>query len=284
MKRWMICAAASAALVLAAPLESSVPPPPPGPPEGLPAEYAGYSTESLWYAYIYWVRGQTSERRQLAFEALRMPDWSQDQTAWRTGLQGPHYVSTSYWIPYGLHFAFEQVCPVRSGFGRNPQGCLWRYRSAFFDAQESDINAVVYDTFDGEAFAAHLAAQGVAPDAVTREFVSDFGLADTVHVRLDALIRTRDVREDTCPAVGEAIASLAQMPLPLSPFGPPADAPAPPPPLPPGADREVLTIPVGYYPDTEVQVTFEGNGTGSMQVLVSRLAGPLRSCFAEAPE
>ncbi|GGG95300.1 hypothetical protein GCM10007420_08560 [Glycocaulis albus] len=284
MIRLIACCAAATALLITAALDASVPPPPPPPPADLPATYDGYSTESLWYAYTYWVRGQTAERRRLAFEALRLPDWSTDETAWRTGLEGPHYVSTSYWIPYGLYFAFEQACPVSSGYSDDTDGCLWRYRSAFFDAAESDINAIVSDTFNGAAFAAYLAGQDVPPEAVSREFVSGFGLEDIVHQRLDSLIRTRDVREDTCPAVREAVDDIAAMSLPLSPYGPPDGTPPPPPPLPPGADHEVLTIPAGFYPDTSVHVVFEGNGTGTMRALVSRLAGPVRACFADTSE
>ena len=230
------------------------------------------------------MREQTAHRRLAAFEALRLPGWSQEPSAWRSELQGPHYVSSSYWIPYGVHFAFERVCPVSEGYGQYPKGCLWRYRSAFFDAHETDIHAIVYDTFDGAEFAQHLASEGIAPDAVTRDFRSGFGLEDTVFTRLDALIRTRDVREDDCPAIGEAMDRLAGMSLSLSPHGPPAGTPAPPPSAPPGADHEVLTIPAGFYPDTEVRVTFEGQGAGSMQVLLSQLTGPLRGCFTDAPE
>lgn len=283
MIRRMICVAASATLLCAAATDASIPPPPPPPPD-LPQAYDGYATEAMWYAYIYWVRGETFSRREAAFAALRLPGWSEDQTAWRTELDGPSYIATSHWIPYGSHFAFEQVCPVASGYGSDPEGCLWRYRSAFFDAQEGDIHAIVYDTFDGAAFAQYLATQDIGPEAVTDDFRSDFGLAQIVHGRLDALIKTRELREDSCPAVGEAIERLADLSLSLSPYGPPADTPPPPPPAPPGAAREVLTIPAGYYPDTEVRVTFEGNGTGSMRVLVSELTSGLRDCHAGAPE
>jgi hypothetical protein len=284
MMRWIVVIAAAAALVCAAQSEAGVPPPPPGPPADLPAAYDGYPTEALWFAYIYWVREQTSVRREAAFDALRLPGWSDDPAAWRTGLQGPHYVSTSYWVPAGLHFSFEQVCPVSSGYGQRPKGCLWRYRSAFFRAQEGDVHAIVHDTFDGEAFARHLAAQGIGLDAVSRDFRSAFGLEELVRNRLDALIVTRNLREDSCPAVGEAIEDLASMTLSLSPYGPPAGTPPPPPPLPPGADHEVLVIPAGFYPDTDVRVTFEGQGTGTMQVLVSTLVAPLHACFSDAAE
>lgn len=271
-------------MLVASPSDASIPPPPPRPPAELPAEYDGYGTEALWYAYVYWVREQTAVRREAAFDALRLPAWLAGDESWRTVLEGPHYVSRSYWIPYGLHFAFEQVCPASAGYDRDPKGCLWRYRSAFFAAQESDINAIVFDTFDGAAFASYLAARGVGPEDVTSAYRSDFGLEDLVNERLDALIVTRDIREDACPQVGEAIVNLAQISLPLSPFGPPEGTPPPPPPLPPGADAEILTIPSGFFPDTQVRIVFEGNGTGTLQMLVSRLAGPVRACISDTPE
>lgn len=283
MKR-ILLAATALALALSATVSASVPPPPPPPPAELPQSYDGYSTEALWYAYLYWVRGETVTRREAAFEALRLPGWSEDEAAWRSGLEGPSYAAISWWIPHGTLFAFEQACPVASGYGSDAEGCLWRYRSAFFDAQASDVHAIVYDTFDGAAFAAHLAAQGIAPGAVTREYRSDFGLSAEVHSRLDAMIRTRDVREDACPGVGEGIAALAGIALPLSPFGPPAGTPPPPPPAPPSGDMETLTIPAGYFPDMDVTVTMESNGAGSMRALLTALTGPVRACIDSQPE
>lgn len=257
---------------------TSVPPPPPPPPSDLPASYDGYSTESLWYAYLYWVRGETAARREAAFEALRLPDYSTDAAGWRTALEGPSYVAVSWWIPHGTLFAFEEVCPVSAGYN-NPQGCLWRYRSAFFEAREGDIHAIVYDTFDGAAFAEHLAAQGVPPDAVTRDYRSDFGLAPQIHARLDALIVSREIRADACPGVQEGIEGLAEISLPLSPYGPPAGTPPPPPPAPPSGDTQTLTIPAGYFPDLDVTVTVESNGAGSMRTLLTTLTGPVRACI-----
>lgn len=257
---------------------ASVPPPPPPPPADLPAAYDGYATESLWYAYLYWVRGETVTRREVAFEALRLPGYSTDEAAWRTALVGPSYAAISWWIPHGSLFAFEEVCPASAGYS-NPQGCLWRYRSAFFEAREGDIHAIVYDTFDGAAFAAHLAARSVPPGAVTRDYRSDFGRAAEVHERLDALIVRRDLRADTCPGVGEGIEALAQIALPLSPYGPPAGTAPPPPPAPPSGDTQILTISAGYFPDMDVTVTVESNGAGSMQVLLNALVGPVRACI-----
>jgi len=283
MIRWIACVAAIAALLFAAPLDASVPPPPPPPPAGLPAEYAGYSTDSLWFAYTYWVRGQTAERRQMAFEALRLPGYSDDPAAWRTELEGPSYSAISWWIPHGTLVAFEAVCPVSAGY-TDPEGCLWRYRSAFFQAQEADINAIVLDTFDGAAFAAYLASRNVAPGTVTRDYRSDFGQAETVHERLDAMIVSRDIRADTCPGVRDGIDALARISLPLSPYGPPAGTPPPPPPAPPSGDTETLTIPAGYFPDMDVTITVESNGAGSMRNLMNALVGPVRACIDSQAE
>lgn len=257
---------------------ASVPPPPPPPPADLPAEYDGYTTESLWYAYLYWVRGETVTRRQAAFEALRLPDYSADETAWRTELEGPSYAAISWWIPHGTLFAFEEVCPVSAGY-TNPRGCFWRYRSAAFEAREGDIHSIVYDTFDGAIFAAHLAEQGVPPDAVTRDYRSDFGQAARVHERLDAMIVSRDIRADTCPGVRDGIEALAQIELPLSPYGPPAGTPPPPPPAPPSGDTQTLTIPSGYFPDMDITITIESSGAGSMRSLMDALVGPVRACI-----
>ncbi|MEE2565636.1 hypothetical protein [Hyphobacterium marinum] len=283
MKHIITGLAAGAALLAAGIADGSVPPPPPPPPDGLPESYDGYSTETLWYAYLNWVRGETVARRESAFEALRLPGYSQDQTAWRTELDGPGYAAISWWIPHGTLFAFEQVCPVSAGY-TNPQGCLWRYRSAHFAAQAQDIHAIAYDTFDGAAFAARLAGQGITPDTLTRDYRSDFGLADTVHARLDAMIVTREVREDACPGVAEGVAAIAEISLPLSAEGPPAGTPPPPPPAPPSGDMQTLTIPVGYFPDMDVTVTIESNGAGSMSQLLAQLTGPVRACIDSASE
>ncbi|WP_394692986.1 hypothetical protein [Hyphobacterium sp.] len=258
--------------------DASVPPPPPPPPEGLPAAYDGYSTESLWYAYLFWVRGETVTRREAAFEALRLPGYSDDPVAWRTDLDGPSYTSISWWIPHGTLFAFEEVCPVGDGYA-NQESCLWRYRSAAFDARERDIHAIAYDTFDGAAFAAHLAEQGVPPEAVTRAYRSDFGQAARVHERLDAMIVSRDIRADSCPGVQDGIEALAQISLPLSPYGPPDGTPPPPPPAPPSGDTQTLTIPAGYFPDMDVTITIESNGAGSMRSLLDALIGPVQACI-----
>ena len=258
--------------------DASVPPPPPPPPADLPEMYDGYSTESLWYAYLFWVRGETVTRREVAFEALRLAGYSDDAAAWRTELEGPSYTAVSWWIPYGTLFAFEEVCPVSAGY-TNPEGCLWRYRSAAFDAREHDIHAIVYETFDGAAFAAHLAEQGVPPDAVTRDYRNDFGQAAGVHERLDAMIISRDIRADTCPGVRDGIEALSQIELPLSPYGPPAGTPPPPPPAPPSGNTQTLTIPAGYFPDLDVTITIESNGAGSMRSLMDALVGPLQVCI-----
>lgn len=257
---------------------ASVPPPPPPPPADLPETYDGYATESLWYAYLFWVRGETVTRREAAFEALRLPDYSTDAAAWRTALEGPSYAAISWWIPGGTLFAFEEVCPVSAGY-TNPEGCLWRYRSAAFNARARDIHAIVYDTFDGAVFADHLAEQGVSPDAVTRDYRSGFGQMAEVHARLDAMIVSQDIRADTCPGVSEGIAALAQIALPLSPYGPPAGTPPPPPPAPPSGDTQTLTIPAGYFPDLDVTITIESNGAGSMRSLMDALVGPVRACI-----
>lgn len=276
-------AAAALALSVTASASASVPPPPPPPPDGLPESYDGYATEALWYAYLGWVRGETVTRRQAAFDALRLPGYSTDPAAWRTELQGPSYVAVSWWIPHGNLFAFEEVCPVSAGY-RDPQGCLWRYRSAFFTTQAQDIHAIAYDTFDGAAFAARLRQEGVAPEAVDHTYRSDFGLGTQVHARLDAMIETRDVREDACPGVRDGIEALAAIALPLSPYGPPAGTPPPPPPAPPSGDTETLTIPTGFYPDMEVTVVMESNGAGSMEALLTALAGPVWDCIDAAQD
>lgn len=282
MKR-ILLAASALALAASAAASASVPPPPPPPPDGLPGAYDGYSTERLWYAYLYWVRGETVTRRQAAFDALRLPGYSDDPDAWRTELEGPSYVAVSYWIPHGTLFAFEEVCPARAGF-TDPEGCLWRYRSAFFRAQEHDVHAIAYDTFDLPAFAERLRAAGIAPEAVDNNFRSDFGLAAEVHARLDGMIQTREIREDACPGVRDGIESLAAISLPLSPYGPPAGTPPSPPPAPPSGDRETLTIPVGFYPDMDVTVTIESNGAGSMGALLSGLVGPVNACIQAAQD
>ncbi|GJL96501.1 MAG: hypothetical protein DHS20C06_03180 [Hyphobacterium sp.] len=258
--------------------DASVPPPPPAPPADLPEAYDGYATESLWYAYLFWVLGETVTRREAAFEALGLPGYSDDEGAWRTELEGPSYSAISWWIPAGTLFAFEEVCPVSAGYS-NPQGCLWRYREAAFEARAHDIHAIVYDTFEGAIFAAHLARQGVPPDAVTRDYRSDFGQAAEVHARLDAMIVTQDVRADTCPGISEGIEALAQIELPLSPYGPPDDMPPPPPPAPPSGDTQILSIPAGYFPDMDVTITIESNGAGSMRGLMDDLVGPVRACI-----
>jgi hypothetical protein len=272
MKR-ILLAASALALAVSAAASASVPPPPPPPPDGLPESYDGYSTERLWYAYLYWVRGETVTRRQAAFDALRLPGYSDDPGAWRTELEGPSYVAVSWWIPHGNLFAFEEVCPASAGY-TNPEGCLWRYRSAFFRAQEHDIHAIAYDTFDGAGFAERLRAAGIAPEAVDNNYRSDFGLA----------AETREIREDTCPGVRDGIESLAVISLPLSPYGPPAETPPPPPPAPPSGDRETLTIPVGFYPDMDVTVTMVSNGSGSMGALLSGLIGPVNACIQAAQD
>lgn len=282
MKR-ILLAATSLGLAVSAAASASVPPPPPPPPDGLPESYDGYSTERLWYAYLYWVRGETVTRREAAFEALRLPGYSDDPDAWRTELEGPSYVAVSWWIPHGTLFAFEEVCPVSAGYG-NPQGCLWRYRSAFFTTQAQDVHAIAYDTFDGAAFAARLRAAGVAPEEVGNDFRSDFGLEADVHARLDAMIRTRDVREDACPGVRDGIEALAAIELPLSPYGPPEGTPPPPPPAPPSGDMQTLTVPSGFYPDMDVTVTIESNGAGSMRTLLGMLTGPVNACIEAAQD
>ncbi|WP_421790058.1 hypothetical protein [Hyphobacterium sp.] len=262
------------------PAKASVPPPPPPPPTNLPASYDGYSTEQLWYAYMTYVRGETAARRTAAFEALRLPGYSDDPAAWRTELDGPSYVSVSWWIPYGILFAFEEICPVSAGY-RDPEGCLWRYRSASFSASAEDIHAIVFETFDGAAFAANLHARGITPDAISRNFVSDFGLANIVHERLDGMIVTRDVREDACPGVRDGVEVIAEIALPLSPYGPPAGTPPPPPPDPPSGNTQTLTVPAGYFPDLDVTVTLESNGAGSMRTLLDALTGPANACLAD---
>lgn len=282
MKR-ILLAASALTLALSAAASASVPPPPPPPPDGLPESHDGYSTEALWYAYLYWVRGETAVRRQAAFDALRLPGWSDNPDAWRTELEGPSYVAVSWWIPHGTLFAFEEVCPVSAGYD-NPQGCLWRYRSAFFATNAQDVHAIAYDTFDLAAFAERLRQQGVTPEAVGPEFRSDFGLAAEVYARLDAMIQTRDIREDACPGVRDGIESLAAISLPLSPYGPPPGAPPPPPPAPPSGDSQTLTIPVGFYPDMDVTVTIESNGAGSMNALLSGLIGPVNACIEAAQD
>lgn len=276
MKR-ILLAASALALAVSAAAPASVPPPPPPPPDGLPEAYDGYSTERLWYAYLYWVRGETVTRREAAFEALRLPGWSDDPETWRTALEGPSYEAVSWWIPHGTLFAFEEVC-------RDNEGCLWRYRSAFFTTQAQDVHAIAYDTFDGAAFAERLRAEGVAPEAVDNNFRSDFGLAADVHARLDAMIRTRDVREDVCPGVRDGIEALAAISLPLSPYGPPPGTPPPPPPAPPSGDRQTLTIPTGFYRDMDVTVTIESNGAGSMRTLLGMLTGPVNACIEAAQD
>ena len=174
---------------------------------------------------------------------------------------------------------------LRSSAGySNPQGCLWRYRSAHFAARETDIHAIAYDTFDGAAFAASLAAQGVTPDALGRDYRSGFGLEAEVHARLDAMIVSRDVHEDACPGVREGIEALADITLPLSPYGPPAGTPPPPPPAPPSGDTQTLTVPVGYFPDMDVTMVVESNGAGSLQTLLAALTGPVRACMESATE
>ena len=154
----------------------------------------------------------------------------------------------------------------------------------FFQAQEADINAIVLDTFDGAAFAAYLASRNVAPGTVTRDYRSDFGQAETVHERLDAMIVSRDIRADTCPGVRDGIDALARISLPLSPYGPPAGTPPPPPPAPPSGDTETLTIPAGYFPDMDVTITVESNGAGSMRNLMNALVGPVRACIDSQAE
>lgn len=262
---------------------ASIPPPPPGPPGDLPESYDGYSTEALWYAYIYWVRGEAFARRERAFDALDLPAYSANPKAWQTALEGPSYVSTSYWIPHGNHFAFERICPPDVYEPASPD-CQWRYRSAFYDARDSDIHAIARDTFDGAAFAAWLDEAGIPADAVTTSYRSDFGQAGTVHARLDALIVTRDVREAACPAVGTVIADLAGRSVPLSPFERPRDpnAPPAPPPLPPGSDNERLTFPLGFFPDTEAELTLEAAGSPWIGAYVSALVGPVRACIEAA--
>lgn len=282
MKR-ILLAASALALALSAVASASVPPPPPPPPDGLPESYDGYSTDRLWYAYLYWVRGETATRRQAAFDALRLHGYSDDPEAWRTDLEGPSYEAISWWIPHGTLFAFEEVCPVNAGYG-DAEGCLWRYRSARFTTQANDIHAIAYDTFDGAAFAARLREQGIAPDAVDNSFRSDFGLESQVHARLDAMIQTRAIREDACPGVRDGIESLAAISLPLSPYGPPPGTPPPPPPAPPSGDSQTLTIPVGFYPDMDVMVTIESNGAGSMGTLLSGLVGPVNACIEAAQD
>lgn len=282
MKR-LLMSAAAVCLALTGMADASVPPPPPPPPADLPAAYDGYATEALWYAYMHWVRGETAARRTAAFEALRLPGYSQDPEAWRTELDGPSYVGISWWIPHGTLFAFEEICPVSAGY-RDPEGCLWRYRSAFFTTRAADIHAIVSDAFDGASFAEHLAAQGITPAELTHDFRSDFGLADTVHARLDAMIRTRDIREDACPGVRTGVEALAQIALPLSPYGPPPDTPPPPPPAPPSGDRQTLTIPTQYFPDMDVTITMESNGAGSMRQLLDTLVGPVNACIEAATD
>lgn len=266
-------------LVLCAPaLHAASPPPPPPPaPEGLEAAYDGYPTEYLWSGYLTWVRAQTHVRRAAAFEAMDL-SWSNEPGAWVSRGDGPRYESTSFWIPHGSLFAFDFICPVDADFD-DDAACQWRYRGAFFDAREGDVHAIVYDTFDADAFAARLRAAGVAPEALDYTFTSDFGLAGLVNARLDALIVTRDIREEACPAVGEAIAALADRSIPLSPFGPPPGTPEPPAPMPPGADRETLTFPLGFYPDIDAELTISGSGAGSMREMLSQLVGPVRACF-----
>ncbi|MAL10630.1 MAG: hypothetical protein CMF74_13340 [Maricaulis sp.] len=275
-----LLAVSALGLALSTAASASVPPPPPGPPPGLPESYEGYATDSLWYAYLFWVRGETVTRREAAYEALRLPGYSSDETAWRTELDGPRYEAVSWWIPHGNLFAFEWVCPVSAGYGDNPEGCLWRYRSAFFTTDAQAVHAIAYDTFDGAAFAARLREQGVAPEAVDRNYRSGFGQQAVVHARLDAMIQTRDVREDTCPGVRDGVEALAAISLPLSPYGPPAGTPPPPPPAPPSGDTQTLIIPTGFYPDMDVTVTIESNGAGSMRTLMEALVGPVNDCIA----
>ena len=277
-------ATAALSLVIGAAASASVPPPPPGPPQGLPESYDGYATDSLWYAYLFWVRGETSVRREAAFDALRLPGYSDDPDAWRTELVGPQYEAVSWWIPHGNLLAFEQICPVSSGYGDYPEGCLWRYRSAYFTTNAQEVHAIAYETFDGAAFAGYLAALGVPPEAVNRDYRSDFGLEVDVHSRLDAMIQTRDVREDACPGVRDGVEALAAISLPLSPYGPPDGTPPPPPPAPPSGDTQTLTIPAGFYPDMDVTVTIESHGAGSMRTLLEALAGPVNDCIAAAQD
>lgn len=275
--------AAGAALLVSGIADTSVPPPPPPPPDGLPESYDGYPTDRLWFSYLYWVRGETVTRRQAAFDALRLPSYTDAPDAWRTAREGPSYTSISWWIPHGILFAFEEVCPDTATYGYSAE-CFWRYRSAHFTTQAVDVHAIAYDTFDGAAFAARLREQGIAPEALTRDFLSDFGLAETVHARLDAMIQTRAVREEACSGVREGIESLAAISLPLSPYDPPSDTPPPPPPAPPSGDRQTLTVPVGYFPDLDVTVTLESNNAGSMGQLLSALTGPVNACIESASE
>lgn len=265
-------------IMMVARTDASVPPPPPPPPDELPESYDGYSTEALWYAYLFWVRAETFERRENAFKALALPKYNDDPQGWETALEGPNYESNSFWIPHGRYFAFEEICPS------TPTGdddeCQWRYRSAFYDARADDIYRIVYDTFDGAAFAAFLAGQDVGPEAVTREYRSAFGLADTVHARLDAMIVSHDVREADCPAIGEMMARLSDTSVPLTPEEPEYDPSNPPePPMPPGADAETLNFPLGYFPDAKATMTVSGNGSPAVRKLVTTLLEPVNACL-----
>ena len=61
-------------------------------------------------------------------------------------------------------------------------------------------------------------------------------------------------------------------------------SPPPPPPAPPSGDTETLTIPTGFYPDMDVTVVMESNGAGSMEALLTVLAGPVWDCIDAAQD
>lgn len=255
---------------------ASIPPPPPGPPADLPAAYGGYATRSLWNAYIYWVIDETDTRRDAAYERLEVQHTPDLQDDWRVEREGPRYHLSSYWLPAGTRFSLERICPW-DGDGA-AQACLWRYRSAFYQARDSDVYRIVFETFDGARFAEQLSRQGVTPQALDAGLRTDFGLAQAVHAHLDSLIVTRDVREDACPGVREAVEAAALVSVPLSPNAAPDGARRGPPPL-PGSDDEELVFPVGAFAHTDVEVRFAGRGSAAIQDLVSRLVSPVSGCF-----